>query len=128
MTTKVKITSDASSNGDVVLNGPCTCEGPILNAVIRPGESRELWITSSTMLSITERHPAIAPEPEDIERKGSGGAIISKCGDKGELWAHEFVAMCPGVDEDTARAWFQNAIEAACSVRAFRAATEGETP
>lgn len=116
MTTKVTITSDPSSNGDLVLNGVNTCEGPILNALIRPGQSRTLWISSSSMLSLVERHPARLPEPEDPS-KGDGGSIISKCGDKGALWAEEFVAHNPGVDIDTARAWFQNAIEAAWTVR-----------
>ncbi len=113
MTTKIKISSDTSSNGDLVLNAAVTCEGPILNHVIRPGEDRELWISSSSVLTITERHPSMPFTKDD-------GALISKCGDRGELWASEFFARNPGVAEDTARAWFQNAIEAACDVRRER--------
>lgn len=116
MTTKITIASAPESNGDVVLNAVNTVQGPILNDVIRPGESRELWITSCSMLAITERHPRMIPEPENIAM-GNGGAITNKCGDDGALWAHEFVARNPGVGEDAARAWFQNAIEAACAVR-----------
>lgn len=115
MTTKIKIESLPESNGDVVLNAINTCEGRINNAVLRPGESRELWITSSTALFLTERHPAIVPEPKDPTC--DGGEIIRKCGDQGALWAREFVARFPGVEEDSARAWFQNAIEAAVAVR-----------
>lgn len=112
MTTKITIANDASSNGDVVLNGANTCEGPINNALIRPGESRTLYITSSSMLAVTERWPT-APRVSD-------DAIITKCADRGEKWAEEFCARNPGVDVDTMRAWFQNAIEAACDVRRER--------
>lgn len=118
MTTKIRIECLPESNGDVVLSAVNTVEGRINNAVLRAGQSRELWITSSTAMFITERHPAMPPEPKDPTC--DGGEIIRKCGDQGALWAREFVAQFPGVEEDNARAWFQNAIEAACAVRAAR--------
>lgn len=112
MTTKVIIGNDATSNGDVILNGVNTTEGRVKDAAIRPGESRELWITTSSMLSITETWPA---QPRQF---ASDGDVIAECGDKGELWAKAYVQVHPNGDVDTLRAWFANAIEAACAKRA----------
>lgn len=56
MTTKIIIKNDESSNGDVVVQGKCTCEGDVAFALL-PGEGRELWITTSSSFFITETWP-----------------------------------------------------------------------
>lgn len=38
--------------------------------------------------------------------------FLTRVGTNGELWAKEFCARNPGIDEDIVRMWFQNAIEA----------------
>lgn len=116
MTTKVRIENDATSNGDVILNGVNTTEGRIKDAAIRPGESRELWITTASMLTIHETWPT---QPK-LDSDAGGAKIIAECGDRGEKWAKAFVQHFPNADEDTLRAWFQNAIESADTVRRER--------
>jgi hypothetical protein len=116
MTTKLTITNDSASNGDAILNAVNSTEGRLKDVVIRPGESRELWISTASMVSITETWP-VQPKPDDSD---GGGSIIAACGDKGEAWAKAFVQRFPNADEDTMRAWFANAIEAADTVRRER--------
>lgn len=57
MTTKLRIVNDNESNGDLILNGYSTCEGRVKDAVLAPGESRELWVTDSSVMVLTERWP-----------------------------------------------------------------------
>lgn len=120
MTTKVKITNDERSNGDVIINGVNTTEGRIKDAALRPGESKELWITTGSMLTIHETWPTQS-------NLASDGDIISSCGDSGEKWANAFCCKFPNADADTMRAWFANAIEAADAVRRERRAASQET-
>lgn len=110
MTTKVKIESSIDSNGDVILNGVNTTEGNIHDAVLRPGESRELWITSSSMLTLTEKWPKSSPQ--------SSREILNECGDDASKWAKAFVQTFPASDEGTMLCWFANAIETATAARA----------
>lgn len=123
MTTLVTIKNDDKSNGDVIIDGASTCEGPLRGHALRPGESKDIWITTSSSLHITETWPT---RPKNADDAG-GGTIIAECGDKGELWAKAFVNQFPAADEDTLRAWFQNAIEAADTVRVARRAASGES-
>jgi hypothetical protein len=111
MTTKIHILNDPTSNGDVILDAVNTTDGRIKGFPIRPGESRELWITTNSAVILTETWPTQPKNPAD-------GDIISECGDKGERWAKAFVRQFPNADEDTMRAWFANAIEGACAARA----------
>lgn len=113
MTTKVTIENAPESNGDVVLNGTSS-GGVFKNVVIRPGDSQEVWITTSSALFIAERWPA-------TELPLADGATIAACGDDGAKWAKEFFKRNPSPDEETMRAWFQNAIEAAYDARRSRA-------
>lgn len=116
MTTLVTIRNDATSNGDVIIDGASTCEGTIRGLTLRPGEEKAVWITTSSSLHLTEKWPT---RPKNAIDAG-GGTIIGECGDSGELWAKAFVNQFPAADEDTIRAWFQNAIEAADTVRRER--------
>lgn len=116
MTTFVTIHNHTRSNGDLIVDGAGTCEGPIRGLALRPGEEKSVWITNSSALIVTEKWPTRPKNAVDE----SGGAIISECGDSGELWAKAFVNQFPAADEDTLRAWFQNAIEAADTVRRER--------
>jgi hypothetical protein len=116
MTTLVTIKNDDKSNGDVIIDGTSTCEGPIRGVALRPGESKAIYITTSSSLHLTESWPT---RPKNADDAG-GGTIIRECGDNGELWAKAFVNQFPAADEDTLRAWFQNAIEAADTVRRER--------
>lgn len=122
MTTLVTVKNDDKSNGDVIIDGANTCEGKIRGHALRPGESKEIWITTGSALVLTETWPT---RPKNADDPG-GGTIIAECGDKGELWAKAFVNQFPAADEDTLRAWFQNAIEAADTVRQERRAAPTE--
>ena len=64
MTTKLIIESAPESNGDVVVQGMNTTEGHVKFELL-PGEKRELWITSSTMLIVTETWPTKAKKDEE---------------------------------------------------------------
>lgn len=110
MTTKVVIENHHHSNGDLIVDAVSTTEGRIKDIALRPGESHEFWITTSSAIMLTETCPTQPKNPAD-------GAVISECGDKGELWAKAFVRQFPNADEDTMRAWFANAIEAAWTQR-----------
>jgi hypothetical protein len=114
MTTKVRISNDATSNGDVIIDAINTTEGRINDAVLRPGEAREFWITNLSAVMLTETWPA-QPLPK------AGGDIIAECGDSAEKWTKAFKQVNPNSDEGTMLAWFANAIEAACAKRAERA-------
>lgn len=46
------------------------------------------------------------------QRSPSEPDFLARIGTNGELWAKEFCARNPGIDEDIVRMWFQNAIEA----------------
>lgn len=118
MTTKVTITNDKTSNGDVILNAINPCEGRIHDEVIRPGTEREVWITNLSSITLTETWPASKPAASSVE-------IISECGDSGEKWAKAFVAQFPTADEATMLGWFANAIEAAYTVRRARSEPNG---
>lgn len=102
MTTKVKITNDIDSNGDVILNGYTTCEGGIKNARLLPGDGRTIWITDSSLLSLTEQWPT---------QKISDGELLNRLGIDAKKWAEEFVKRNPTVDVGSAIGWFACAIE-----------------
>lgn len=121
MTTLVTIKNGETSNGDVILNAVNTCsDGSMKGVALRPGESKDIWITTSSMMVITETWPT---KPK-LESPDGGGSVIAACGDSGEKWAKAFVQQFPDADEDTLRAWFQNAIEAADTVRRERREVE----
>jgi hypothetical protein len=113
MTTKIRISNDATSNGDLIIDAVNTTEGRINDAVLRPGDSREFWITNLSMVSLTETWPAQPLPKSDVE-------IIAECGDSGAKWAKAFKEKFPNADESTMLAWFANAIEAASTARAMR--------
>lgn len=120
MTTLVTITNNEKSNGDVIIDGVSTCEGKLRGVALRPGQTRDVWITTGSALIVTETWPT---RPHKTNDPG-GGKTISECGDLGEKWAKAFVDHHPAADEDLMRAWFQNAIEASHSVRVERVADE----
>lgn len=121
MTTLVTIKNAENSNGDVILDGTGTCEGQLRGVPLRPGESRDVWITTSSALILTETWPTRKKSSGD-----DGSKTIAECGDDGEKWAAAFTNQFPAADEDTMRAWFQNAIEAAVSVRRERIIREAK--
>lgn len=119
MTTLVTIKNDGKSNGDVIVDAASTCEGPLRGVPLRPGESKDIWITTSSSIHLTETWPT-----RQKNNDPGGGKTIAECGDNGEKWAKAFTDHFPAADEDTMRAWFQNAIEASHTVRVERVADE----
>lgn len=68
MTTRIIIKNEDSSNGDVVVQGRSTSwSSKDLPATLFPGESLDLWITTSTFLFITETWPTNKPKPQEID-------------------------------------------------------------
>ena len=63
MTTKIRIENTSDSNGDIVVQGKCISYGD-LPSTLFPGESLELWITTSSSLWITETWPTKKPKNE----------------------------------------------------------------
>jgi hypothetical protein len=66
MTTKITITNDDSSNGDVIIAGASTWTHdatPKHPKVLFPGESAVVGITDSSIVTITERWPSEKPKP-----------------------------------------------------------------
>lgn len=119
MTTKVLIANAPESNGDVILNAHTSCEGRIKDFTLAPGSFKELWITDQSAVILTETWPTTKQKVAD-EPAATDDDIISKCGDRGELWAKEFHKKNPHIDLGVALAWFSNCIEAACAVRVAR--------
>lgn len=73
MTTKITIVNDDSSNGDVIVAGASTWSPdgqyytPKNPKVLFPGDSVQVGITDSSIVTITERWPTEKPKPAEAQ-------------------------------------------------------------